>query len=330
MKRMVSLLGWMLVGSLFSAQAFAITLRVQGANASPGDTPDVCVYLDENDGTVSGLQVDLVWDSSCLTVDRGMGDQGACVMNPETGRSTFQTRVLANDRLRALMVSLNDTTPMPESVHQVFCCQFRVSPAAGGRTCGINVANVILSDRKGQRINVTGVGGSITVARAGDQGGVPVGGTGSGGVIAPAIVGGGQSGMGSGGAAAGAAPAAPPAAGVSGGAAPAAAPAVAPAPAVQAPPAAGVPAQVAPAPAEVMAGATPQAEGTAQPAVATPEPTAAGTAPTKPASLAKTPAAVGTPTPEGKKSPAQATPAGATPAGSPSPQKGKEHHRGKK
>jgi|GEM_PF-5466242 len=118
--------------------AMGLTVQVQGASASPGDTPDVCVYLPDSDGTVAGVQLDLFWDSSCLSVDRSSGDQAACVMNPETKRSTFQTRVLSEGRLRAVLVSLNDVSPIPANVRQLFCCQFRVSPNAGGRTCGVS------------------------------------------------------------------------------------------------------------------------------------------------------------------------------------------------
>lgn len=284
---------------------WGLTLRVQGTNAFPGDTPDVCVFLDNNDGTVSGLQVDLVWDSSCLSVDRSTGDQAACVMNPETGRSTFQTRVLASDRMRALLLSLNDTSPMPRTVNQLFCCQFRVSAAAGGRTCGVNLTNVILSDPKGQRLQSTGVGGSIVVARARDERGVGTGGVGTGAGVAAPAVSGGSGGVATGESEPSGAPVAPGGPGAAG-----------PAPAGAPPAPVGVPAQAPPAPAvNVPAEAAVEGEMTPEPTVqSTPgrtpkatKPTPAATPPTK-ATPAGTPPKADTPNTGTEKTPTAGTP----------------------
>ncbi len=312
----------LLVGT--QAAAWGLTVRVQGAKALPGDTPDVCVYLDQNDGTVSGLQVDLYWDSSCLSVDRSSGDQAACVMNPETGRSTFQTRVLGSDRMRALMVNLSDPSPMPPTVSQLFCCQFRVSAAAEGRTCGVTPSNIVLSDRQGQRLPFTAVGGSITVARGSDERGLGSGGMGPGGVMAPGAVQGGSTGgatTGGTGAPGEGGPAIAPAAPVRGGAPAGAppAPAVAPAPMVP-PPAQGAPAgggeESVSTPEAVVA--TPEATLAPTPA-ATPEITKPTAAPTRldQATPEKKPDKVGTTTPEMKKSPPVGTPTAATAARTP-------------
>ncbi|GBD27546.1 hypothetical protein HRbin30_02897 [bacterium HR30] len=318
MKKYTLVFGLVVLWGAMQGSAWGLTLRVQGAQALPGDTPDVCVFLDGNDGTVSGLQVDLTWDSSCLSIDRSSGDQAACVMNPETGRSTFQTRVLASDRMRALMVSLHDTSPMPATVNQLFCCQFRVSAAAGGRTCGVTPANVVLSDPRGQRLRFTGVGGSITVARGRDEPGMGTGGVAPGGAMVPGVVqGGGSGGATAGGAGApgegGRAVAPAPAAvgGAPGGVPPV--PAAAPVPAM--------PAAVQGAPAAVgtEGGATPEALAATPetPAQATPvgtpkekRPTPAPTGPTKPA-VAETPPKAATPSPEVKKTPAAGTPTAA-------------------
>lgn len=318
-----------------SESAMGLTVQVQGASASPGDTPDVCVYLPDNDGTVAGVQLDLFWDSSCLSVDRSSGDQAACVMNPETKRSTFQTRVLSEGRLRALLVSLNDVSPIPANVRQLFCCQFRVSPNAGGRTCGVNLSNVIASNSNGQRLSVTGVPGSIAVAGGAQAGGVRAGGVGPGKVMAPAVIEGGSApqapvAAGAGGGPGAGGPAVAPVQGGAVGAAPPAAPAV---PAVPA----GAPGAVPVAPQPAMQAEPAAAEGEAAPqgtAAATPASTEKP-APTKEAtkatSPAKTPGGVGTPTPEIKKSPVGPTPAGATPAATPAtPHAGGAKQKGKK
>ncbi|GIW45657.1 MAG: hypothetical protein KatS3mg077_2939 [Candidatus Binatia bacterium] len=308
-----------------ASAALAATVRVQGTSASPGDTPDVCVFLDNNEGNVAGLQADLFWDSSCLTADRSTGDQAACVVNPDTGRSLFQTRILSAGQMRVIMASLNDTSPMPASVSQLFCCQFRVSEKAAGRTCGVNLSNVILSDPGGQRLPVNGVPGSIAVRGGAQERGVRASGSGPGSVMVPAVVEG------------GAAPAAPAAgAGTTGGAAPAApvAPAVGAAPAVApaAPVAPVVPQMQAPAAAgaegAAPAGATPEerAEATAASPAPTPaatKATPAATAPVRGTPPATAAQAVGTPTAEAKQSPAAPSREAKTPH-----KKSKERSRG--
>lgn len=287
------------VCSVVATGAWALSLVVEGGSAAPGDTPDVCVSLADNDGNVSGVQVDLFWDSSCLTVDRTSGDQPACIVNRETRRS-LNARVLSSGQVRVLLLSLTDATPMPASVRQLFCCQFRVSRQAAGRTCGINMSNVIASNAAGQRVPISGVPGSIVVRGGAQAGGVGAGGSGPGSAMRPgaAVEGG-----------------APSAASGGSGGAPAAAgggPAVAPVPAgrVPAPPVGGAMPQMPES--GTTAAATEETTSESSPAV-TPEatkPTAGTAQATKVASPGTTPEHKGSPT------------AAATPARSPSPGSG--------
>ena len=186
---------WMVVAmlGLFAAEvAQALTFVVQGGQASPGDTPDVCVALPDNDGTVAGFQMDLVWDSSCLSVDQASTNEGACFANPEARRAMFRTSLRGNNGLRILALNLTDTSPIPAGVRDLFCCQFRVAPAAGGRTCAISVSEAIASDPKGNRLpNVRSVPGAIAVRGGAEERGARAPFAGPGAVMMPPVVEGG-------------------------------------------------------------------------------------------------------------------------------------------
>lgn len=172
--------------------ARALTFVVQGGQAEAGDTPDVCIVLPDNDGTVAGFQMDLVWDSSCLSVDQASAGEGACYGNPEARRAMFRTALRGANGLRVLALNLTDTSPIPAAVRDLFCCQFRVAPAAGGRTCSISVSEVIASDPKGNRLpNVRGVPGAIIVRAVADQRGVGAPGAGPGAAVLPPVLEGG-------------------------------------------------------------------------------------------------------------------------------------------
>jgi len=200
---------------VLASSAQALTFVAQGGEASPGDTPDVCVSLADNNGMVAGFQMDLVWDSSCLTVDTASGSEGACFvvsdgLRNKSIRSSLQG---GGNSLRILVLSLSDTAPIPASVRDLFCCQFRVSPAAAGRTCGVSVSNVIASDPAGNRISgVRAVPAAITVRRPDAYSGGPGPGLGAGAGVAPApvVVEGGRAAPGTSGGAAEPAPAAQP------------------------------------------------------------------------------------------------------------------------
>ncbi len=176
----------------FCGAARAVTLVVQGGEVSPGDTPDVCVAMPDNDGTVAGLQLDLVWDSSCLAVDTAFGKEGACVVSPGV-QKTLHSNVRSPGSLRILLLSLSDTSTIPAGVTQLFCCQFRVSPAASGRTCAVSLSGAIASDPNGNRLgSLRTVPGAIAVRRpsAEEMGGAAPGAASRPVVVPPVVEGG--------------------------------------------------------------------------------------------------------------------------------------------
>lgn len=126
----------------------------------PGDHVNICLYLDVNTGNVSGLQADVLWDPQCLALAAIVDDRASCAVEPDTGRSTFDTRVLGPGRLRMLMVNLFDTSPIESEVTRLACCAFR-AVGRGKTSCEVYLDAVVASDPRGQRLPVKVRHGSV-------------------------------------------------------------------------------------------------------------------------------------------------------------------------
>lgn len=113
--------------------------------ASPQTTAtDVCVIMTGSNGQVMGLQLDLGWDPACMTAQRGQGDAGQCASNPATGKNV-QTKLFPNNStLRALFLSISDTSPVPDD--ELFCCRFALANARSNPCCGVNIGHLILAN----------------------------------------------------------------------------------------------------------------------------------------------------------------------------------------
>jgi len=286
-------------------RASAVTVAVDGSGF-----PTVCFALTDNNGQVSGIQMDIGWTNGCISANPG-GNSGeaACDVNPQTNRTTFKTRVSpGGNSMRVIMLNIADTTPIPANVSQLFCCSF--SAGSTGGTCPISLSNTIASDPKGTRLPVSTINGAVTVSGSGQSGNS--GGVGSGPAIAPppAVVGGAPAapvgGGGTGGTGTSGTTSNPSGGGTTTRAGSAGSVPGAPgAPAVPAVPGAQAPAEV-PAP----AGVIPAAEQTVNAELkkftpGTPKPTPAKDTPTAKAKATakETPQPKGTPTPEKKQSP---------------------------
>jgi hypothetical protein len=127
-------------------------LIVAGARSIRAD--NVCVAMPSSGGIVAGLQLDLSWDANCMKANPGSGNQGQCQVNSSTGK-TVSTAIQGGSRLRAIMYSTSDSSPMPDG--DLFCCAFTASPSApaGGPCCGLSMGNVILADPTGTRVSLS-------------------------------------------------------------------------------------------------------------------------------------------------------------------------------
>ena len=116
-----------------------------------GELPstDVCVAMAGSNGQVAGLQLDLTWDSACMTAARAGGNAAQCTSNPSTGKSV-QTALLSEALMRALFLSMSDESPIPDG--ELFCCRFAAAPSQADPCCSINVANLILAGTAISRI----------------------------------------------------------------------------------------------------------------------------------------------------------------------------------
>lgn len=131
-------------GSLWGlAIAVFLLWRVALCAAQPTAT-DVCVIMTGSNGQVSGLQLDLSWDPTCMTAERGAGDAAKCAANPGTGKSV-QTKLFPNNAtLRALFLSMSDTSPVPDD--ELFCCRFTLAQVRSNPCCVARIENLILAN----------------------------------------------------------------------------------------------------------------------------------------------------------------------------------------
>lgn len=110
---------------------------------------DVCVAMAGGNGEVVGLQMDLSWDSACMTAVRAGGSAAQCASNPSSGKSV-QTALFSDAQMRVLFLSLSDESSVPDG--ELFCCKFAVAPSQADSCCSINVTDLILAGPAGSRI----------------------------------------------------------------------------------------------------------------------------------------------------------------------------------
>ena len=141
----------------------AIVVGIQPTAVNPGDSADITILLSGGDGLVSGMQVDMAWDSNCMTVASGGGDEAACTANTrETGKN-IQTKVSPSGAsMRALFFSLSDVKPIARDTW-LFNCQFNISSSTTATQCPITLSNLIVSDSKGGRLPATPANGVIGI-----------------------------------------------------------------------------------------------------------------------------------------------------------------------
>jgi hypothetical protein len=319
------------------AAAAAVALVLCGGKVTPAAAAgNLCISMADSNGLVAGIQVDLKWDSACMSAGQGAGGLAQCTAEPATGKQV-RASVRPGPTLKTILFSMTDTNPIGDG--NLFCCSFTRSSGAGAACCGLTMGNILGSDSSGKAIPAndftlvaTMDGQACAASEAGSGGQQPVRSGlqgGGGGVVAPPAV--------SGGAPAAVAPQAAPAGG--GASTGRAAPAVG---GIQGVPPVNPPAQEAPAGMDQVQRALEQlqgrqaptapAEATAPQPITTPERTRAAGTPTAKAHATEahgTPTAGANKTPEAEKTP-QATPQG-TPEATPqaTPKAKAKHHKHK-
>ncbi len=149
---------------------FATTIQVGSAKGIPGQSADVCISLSGGAGRVAGVQMDLSWDTACVSADLAGGTAAggsvsstaaACRPNPATGKHV-QTSVKGST-LKAFFLSITDLRPIPDG--ELFCCGFTLARSAPSPCCNVNISGVRGSTASGQAItDIAASGGSICAA----------------------------------------------------------------------------------------------------------------------------------------------------------------------
>jgi len=152
---------------LLAAPATAATFFTQPINAAPGQEADVCIWMSGGNNQVAGVQMDLTWDSNCMTPPAG--NRPRCRSNPDTGK-TVQSAARGASTVRAIMLSFSDVDPIPDG--ELFCCGFRIAASPPEGQCSVSFSNLIASTPTGQRTDARGGrGGAVNITRSG--GGAP-------------------------------------------------------------------------------------------------------------------------------------------------------------
>ncbi|MFI5395623.1 MAG: hypothetical protein ACHQ9S_08820 [Candidatus Binatia bacterium] len=119
------------------------------SNPAPVST-DVIFLMSGSNGQVGGLQMDLSWDPSCMTVERQEGDAASCASNPST-RKNVQTKIFSdNATMRVLFLSVSDTSPIADD--ELFSCRFNRASAPSSPCCSLSIGNLIFAAPTGGRI----------------------------------------------------------------------------------------------------------------------------------------------------------------------------------
>ncbi len=146
---------------LCAARLDAAIITVSSATAGPGQSAQVCVSLSRASDQMSGLQMDLNWDPSCMSADPGIGNAASC-KSLVSGKNVHTAISPNSSMLRALVFSITNQGPIPDST--LFCCNFTLAASPSSSCCSIAVTNLRGSTAGGTAIT------DISTASAGSAG----------------------------------------------------------------------------------------------------------------------------------------------------------------
>jgi hypothetical protein len=98
-----------------------------------------CVVLNSGGEQVAGVQCDLTWNPSCVSLE------GKCAANLTHGKTLNQAR-RGDSGMRAILLALDNLDPIPDG--ELFCCTFKTLKCDGG-CCAINIENALGSTPQG-------------------------------------------------------------------------------------------------------------------------------------------------------------------------------------
>jgi hypothetical protein len=147
---------WPFLMLLFSTviAANSAGLSISTSAAAPGAGVFVPITFESQSSSVAGIQFDLLYDSSALSLRVTVGD----IMR--TSGKTLSLREIAPGQMRFLVVGLNQNSIADGTLIHLFA---NVNVNALGGTYSLQLLNVVASDPSANAVTVTTVDGSITV-----------------------------------------------------------------------------------------------------------------------------------------------------------------------
>jgi hypothetical protein len=147
---------------LCAPAAHAVVLAAGDAHGEPGETVEIAVVLDNGGEPVSGTQNDLEVSPPLF-----IGSDADCTVNSAIAKSGFFhvgpcDRGRACDRLRALVLSLDDLAEIPDG-SVLYRCRVSIDDAAPGGVYRVLVTNPGASSPDGDALLANGFGGRVVV-----------------------------------------------------------------------------------------------------------------------------------------------------------------------
>jgi len=134
--------------TLVAAPAAALVLCA--ASLTPASAAgNLCISMADSKGKVAGIQVDLKYDSACMSADQDNGLLARCTAEPTTGKEV-RAAIRPGPTLKAIFFSLTDTDPISDG--NLFCCSFTRSSRPASACCDLTMSNILGSDSVGKAI----------------------------------------------------------------------------------------------------------------------------------------------------------------------------------
>ena len=148
-------------GSVTVSAAPPVDLTVGSASGMAGDTVSVTVSLASTGHAVAGVQNDIRFDATAVAVNPSDGHPD-CQINPATGKLLSASLLDAGSRLRAIVYSLDDQSPISDGA--LYTCTFSILEATPPGDYPLIASNVVVADASAATLDSVAQDGAISVA----------------------------------------------------------------------------------------------------------------------------------------------------------------------
>jgi uncharacterized protein (TIGR03437 family) len=148
-------------GFVSATVAFSSQLTLVNQSAVPGTSVLIPVVFGSQDGTISGIQFDLEYDSAAMSLSTTLGDPA------RSSEKSFYAADLAPNKRRFLIVGFN-RNPIADGALINLFINLNQNAAAG--VYALELSNLAATDPSGNPIPITGADGTVTVQGTVGQG----------------------------------------------------------------------------------------------------------------------------------------------------------------